>query len=268
MAGEMEFGYNVTSIVQTGQSVANFGFYFVLFVLIGLILFLVMNYFSFGISFRIKEIINGRKVIKYTKCKIKKNKDGSVVLKLRSWNPFDKFELPCPPDEAIEIDIKGRRIIEAYQTSTNEYIYLKDNSKLVEIPKEILDNPDPYDKYKKTKEWKEKNNVISAYEPITANQRMFFIGQIRKAHEKKQKTIMDLIRDIAPLMALIIIVVCFMLFFGKAVQPMIDVGGQMVALQEKNIEYVKEVRMLKQDVQQIKAEIIKQNEQNPVEAPN
>lgn len=262
----IDTGINVGQAVGTVSSVGIWLFFFAILLVVFLYF---VNYTSYKVNFRVKKIVNGRKIIINTKAKIKKNSDGMVILELRQKNPFSKaIQLPAPPEEAIELNAKGKECIEAYKTSTGEYIYLKDISTIPEIPKDILNINDALERYRKINEWKKANGVINAYQPLTSNQRMFFTGQIRKAHEKKQRSVMDLIRDLAPLMAIVIMFVMFLLFFGKAVQPFMDMSEKAIALQKENVAYVEQIKEMKSDIQTIKNEVMQNNEQVQANPPN
>lgn len=260
-----EVGLNVTSLSQTASAGADMLLIFLGFLSVLLMVLWFAHWTSFKVEFRIKELVNGRKLLRKTKAKIKKYKDGLAVVQLRGPFPWGLVELPAPPEEAIEIDYKGFRHIEAYRTATNEYIYLKDTSKLPEVPKELLDMDDGYEKTFRIKEWKTKNNVVNSYQPITANQRMFFIGQIRKAHDKKKTGVMEILRDALPFMAFIIFVVMIMVFWGKFMAPANDMMAKANELMQKNIEFEEhkiELEQLKNDIQVIKQEVIRGNQNN------
>ena len=203
----------------------------------------VMGRFKHNV--RVKKVINGRFIIKNDKARDFKDKEGVLW-----WKLFKHKDLiPVPPSEAVEVDHRGKLTVDVYRTESGDYTYLKDTHQFIEPPDKILSIVDDKKRVVALKEWRAKNNVIEAYQPITTKQRMVFIKQIRKAHDKKTKNWQEYILPVAGLAALVMIVIALMVFWGDIAKPAIEgkqLTKQIIDVQKETVQILKEI---KQDVQ-------------------
>ena len=126
----------------------------IMFVLFGLIILalilIILDQKKYIHKFRVREVTNNRKIIKDTRAKEFKNKDdGALYWKLKST----KEVLPVPPSEAIEVDSKGHKCVEAYKLPTGEYAYISDGKQFKEIPSDILNERDEATRNQLLAEW-------------------------------------------------------------------------------------------------------------------
>ena len=234
-------------------------FYFVLFVAIAGVIFYFMWFISFKQNLIIKKKMNNGMKRNVRKCKIIVKKDGQSFLQVRNPNPMTKILHPTPPLDCIETGERGKEYISAYETETGELIYIKDSGKIPELPKEILEIQDLFARAEAIRNWKKENNVIDAYKPITANQRTFYLGQIRQANEKTKKTVMELIRDLAPVMAIVVMFAIMLIFGGKLYEPATKLGEQVVEHDKLVLQLANKIDEIDNNVQRIVNEDKQQN---------
>jgi len=179
---------------------------------------------SFKIKVTIREIVdeNSNKVIMYDRAKVWVDKKGN------KWYKFLKLKRkePMPPSSAIKITHKGKKQVEYYLTEDG-----------VLIP--IVDSFD-YEKYKEENQEKIQEYIKSAkdaktkipfakdiFQPFTTNQRALMINELDASDEYKKKSLRDLIAQAIPYIALVMIITVFLIFFGEAVNPIMEVGDKV-----------------------------------------
>lgn len=218
---------------------------------IGLIAVFVWSYLGkFKHKFRVKEVINNRKIIIDDKAREFKDKDGTPYWHLLKL----KDKIPVPPPEAIEIDQKGKKCVEAYKTATGEFIFCCDKNQIKELPQEIKDIKDAEERKLRIKQWQKENNTVDAFQPLSTNQRLILIKQVVKAQEKRTKKWQDYIMPVVGAAALTVIVVALMVFYadmGKPLLQMADKINQNEQLHKDQLELMKEIN---NDIQIIKEE--------------
>ncbi len=178
---------------------------------------------QFKHKFRIRELVNGRTIIIDDKARNFKDKQGVEYWQLLKRNK----KVQIPPSEAIEIDFRGKKCVEAYKTETGEFVYLKDNGS---IDKAEAD----------------------AMQPLTTKSRVILVNEIAKAHMKRTKKWEDYIIPIAGISALVVIVISLMIFYGDMAKPLITMGGQLNAHAEIQTHQLEILREIKNDVQTIR----------------
>jgi len=178
------------------------------FVIFGLIVFLMIKQSQFKHKVIIKSVVNGVKINRYDKFRIKKDKQSGETYWVFKKS---KHVLPPFPEEAVEVDAKGKYHIVCY-----------------DIEGSIIPTTDPFDLKNKN----ERQELIKAVRPLTTSQRSFLVNQSMKAVRGKKNTIGELITMAAPYLMMLLIVVCFMIFFGEVVKPAQELGEQVKASQQ------------------------------------
>jgi len=230
---------SLDKIIYTGQIIVGV-------LLLALIAIILFRFLSYKNKFRIKEVVKGRYIIHDDKYKEWKDKDGIVWCRLLKRREITTL----PPPEAIELDKKGNKVVEAYRLSSGEYIYAKDVSE--PIPLSIQNITDTATRDQTVKTWlKEHGNVIAAYQPLTSNQRLIFLGQLEKAYARKTKQWQDYLLPMTSIAALLILVVCLMIFWGDIAKPIIEANQQQIALQTLQKEQLQLIKEIKYSIQQI-----------------
>lgn len=238
------------------------GIFNVLLLVIVLVLAIVLIVFfvfirKFKHKFRIREVINGRKIIRDEKAREVKSDDGVIYWQLLNSRVY----VEIPPSEAIDVDFKGRKCVEAYRVETGEFVWAVDNAQMKEPPADLFSKP-PKDvlkieeevvreqglkewRQKVLKEWQKKNNIIAAFQPLTTKQRLIYINQIKKAYARRTKPWQEYILPIVGIGALVILVVSLMIFWGDLAQPLLDMKNKQIQqdqIQQETLQIIKEIK--------------------------
>lgn len=159
-------------------------------------------YLSFKHPIRIRQLVNGRILVRDVKARKFKNK--TEVEQLLIWNPRIKTGLP--PDDCVDINIKGKLVAELELTVDGTVRWLK---------------------------YEHQNTKLVAF---TSEERTMLIHQFRESQQYKTSSWMDKLIVFAPIIAIMMILVLFMIFFNEAVAPTIELanvlGGTATAMTE------------------------------------
>lgn len=232
------------------------GLYIVIFgaIALGLTLF-ILHISQYKHKFRIKEVINGRKIIKDDRAREFRDKhDKSWYWKLMKA----KEKIPIPPPEAIEVDRKGRKCVEAYKLSTGEFVYSKDIVQFKEPPEEILNIEDPNKRKVKLEEWKKKyrdQKIVDSSQLLSTNQRLILINQIRKSEARRKKKITEVLPTIAAIAALTILVVAMMIFYEDMGKPLLAMGDKITQWNDQQTEQLRIMQEMQQNIQSIREDM-------------
>jgi len=188
---------------------------------------------KFKYKVRIREIVNGRKVIIDDRARLVK-KDG-----LEYWQLMKlKDKLPLPPPEVIDIDNKGKRVVEVYRTEKGEHFWVHDN------------------------------HIVKDFQPITTEERAFLINSYKRSEERRGKKWTEHLPMLAGLAALVLIVICLMVFYNDMAKPLLEMGEKYNANKELDLQILQEVKYLKDDVQVLKSEkVYEEGTTNPISPP-
>ena len=218
------------------------------FTIVCVILFLIYVK-SFKHKIRIKEITNGRKLIKDDFYKEIKKKDGTIWYRLFK----SRVDIPTMPTEAIEQDSKGRKILEVYKLETGEFIPIVDKNHT--IPDNILKIDDKSKRQEEINKYlKENKNVICSLDPLTTEQRITIVDQCFKANSKTTKTMSETILQIAPLVLMAMIIICAFAFWGELGKPVVEINKDKTTQLQLQKEIVTQLVELKKEVQTLQAE--------------
>lgn len=197
-------GFNAGNLVNSGMdALTTVILWLLLLVGIGVIIFLVYYLMSFKHKVRLRKIVKGRVFIIDDRAK-EVRKDGAVWWKLLKT----KIKQTAPPESAIEITKKGKLIAEGYLTNDDRIVWRSDVVKEDNF-KEDLDEVD------------------GDYRIFGSEERALYIQEMREAETYKKKNITDLIAAAAPYLAIIIILVCFLIFFNDVVQPVKELADSI-----------------------------------------
>jgi len=202
---------------------------------------------KFKHNVRIKEVVNGRKIIFDDRAKDILD-DGVAYWKLMKRKDI----ISVPPPEAIELSNKGKKCVECYRTETGEYIYSKDIADIKGVPNTLLQIKDKGVREKEIADWKEKNKVIDSFQPFTSKQRLILINQLKKAEAKRKKDWKDMIPSIVSIGALLILVVSLMIFYADMAKPLLDMGSRLNTNEEIKLQQLEVINQIKNDIQVIR----------------
>ena len=261
------------------------------FVVLGVFIYLILKYKH---RVRIREIIKGRKVIFDYKAR-DKTVDGVHYWRIAGEKQKERRLIPVPPTEAIEINSKGKKVIEAYRFPTNEVSYIKDTAQVEEppeilysddlLPDDIINIEDEKEREKEIQlfrteilaQWKKDNHIIEAFQPLTTVQRSTMVHQLVKAEQRKKNSLWDSIPQVVSIAAAVLLVVCLMIFWGDIAKPVLDgkeINRINMEIQRETVEILREV---KQGIQVIEGQqgeleqrldMMEEEQQKIEEAPN
>lgn len=221
---------------------------------------------------RIKEITSDSKIIKNVyRASEFLDERGVLMWKLKMPLMEAMFEknkmkksIPQPPEQVIEIDRKGNKWADCYMFESGEVVFAKDNIKLVtgetlkdklrNFPKDVqleIDNEkdlvkkkELISKYRKQiiKEL-EKEQIVFPYEPITTNQRIIYIDNIRKAEQRRnKKDLMQQIISLALIGMCVMMVIGVIIFIENLTAPAKEANSQRIEIQKIETEQIKILR--------------------------
>lgn len=183
----------------------------VIVVVIGIVLYVR----TYDYKVRIRELTGSNvRLIHDTTGKLKQDKDNISYLRLFVKKGIHEF-LPVPPEEAIDYDPKKRKkIVEVWYSDESGYVFVKDSNK------------------------------IEGLEPFPTNQRILYTNQIRKKELNKKVPWTQYLPFIASGLVLVIVVAIMLIFWGQAVQPMIDIGEKYNGLLDKTDKILEKATLL------------------------
>ena len=203
-----------TEIVDITQSmnISGFGssmatiFYWLVF-LVGFagLMWWVYRQLQFKHDFIIHDMTREGTITIKDKLWVKKNvKTGTIEWRLKK----SRCRVPIAPKDAISLGIKGRYFIEAFRTVDGEYDYI---------------NVD----------WSKADAVGSKF-PLRNNDKDFYAQEVVDAEKYKQKNSWkDVAIVAAPYLAIIIIFVCFLVFFDQVLVPAQELAGTISGATDK-----------------------------------
>jgi len=177
----------------------------VVIILVGALIWYVM---SFKYKVRVKEIVRGRMLVRDDMGKPWKNKkNGTIWWKLLKY----RRTIPEPPTDCVDITNKGKKVTEFFRTGDDQFIPIS-----VEFDYEAFKG--------------------QGFKPYNTNQRSMLVQEHREAEDYKKKTWGDKLMQLFPFIAVIMILIVFMLFFGEVVAPTKELAQSNQAMAEKLIE--------------------------------
>ena len=193
------------------------------------------------------------------------NKEGVLYWQLDKERSKEIKNIPIPPAGAINIAKRGKKSVTCFRTPTGEYIFLgRDNVNLNNIPnlnrgipKEIVELKDEakkqilIKKYQQIqlKKWKLNNKGIlleGTHQPFTSKQRMVIVNNFEKAKTRKGFSLKEHIPMMVSIGALVILVVCLMIFWGDIAKPVLEarqIGIQEQTIQKESLEILREIKL-------------------------
>ena len=247
----------------------DFWMYTIIFIILGLGGFYVWMESKFRHKVIMKDVVGGRVIIRIFKAMEFTDKDKSSWWKLSGEKNKEKKLIPVPPEEVIDIDHKGKKIVQGYRFETGEIVFIRDDwsieepPKFEELPKELLDKIEEekdttkkkeiLEEYKKLEiaKWKKNNKVITPFQPVTSNQRMGYFNNIKKAESRKGFDWKEKIVPITAFASLTIIIIGLMVMYGEIAAPVLDANDQAIALRKLDVEQLSLLAEIKLGIQRI-----------------
>lgn len=138
-------------------------------------------------------------------------KTGSVW-----WVAFSnkKVRIPEPPADCIDVGKRGRKYVECYRMSEDEYAFIND---------EGLSNS--------------KSKIIQSFKPFDVVQRQVIVSQFTKAEELKAKNfVKENLVPMTAILALVVIIIMLIVFWGDIAKPALESHSLALKTQEQNIQ--------------------------------
>lgn len=252
MADDLGLGFDTAAVMQGAtetMSMVFTGIIIGVFILIlAALAFFLYDYQRKNIKFRIRQVTgSGSCKIIDTRAFEKKDADGNLVWKL----VHKGYELPVPPEDAVHLDMKGKKVVEAYLFGTGQFVYTADRPKTRIIPQDIFNITDKVRRSELMREWIAEHQVSYPLEPFTTNQRSILINQIHKAQTRKRFKWQDHIPTMVSVTAMVMIVFGLMIFWGDIAKPALEskemsreIVGMMKQIQETNLQIKNDVQVI------------------------
>lgn len=166
-----------------------------------LIVYGIFYLLSFKHRVRIRQLgKDGRELV--IDDKAREFKDKSRVRKWKLLWTGQVVELP--PDDCIDITKKGKIVSECYRTADGTIIWIRSRFDLEHFQ---TAHPD--------------------FEPFKTEERVMAVHEYRQAEEYKNRGWSDKLFQMAPVLAVIMILVIFMIFFNQVVAPTRDLASNL-----------------------------------------
>lgn len=198
------------------------------------------------------------------------NKGGVIYWQLDKERNKELKNIPVPPAGAINIAKRGKKSVTCFRTPTGEYLFLGKSdvnlSKAPDLnkgmPQEILDLKDDTKRLElirkfqaiALKKWKLMNKGIllhGMYQPFTSKQRMVIVNNFEKAKTRRGFSLKEHIPMIVSIGALVILIVCLMIFWGDIAEPALkskQLTKEIVDTQKETLVILREIRQGQQTV--------------------
>lgn len=130
------------------------------------------------------------------------------VLYWKSLPFYPKLQIPEPPQSVTDIGKKGKKYVEAYRLSEDEFVFIDDKG--IKITKDDRGKIQAYDIGEDGKTKK-----IDSFQPFTATQRQVLVHQFVKSDEiSKKKWGVAEIMGMASMGSLVMVIMMMLLFGG------------------------------------------------------
>lgn len=184
------------AVLTTGMDAVTQTIYYVLITaLIGAILWGSMYLLSFKHLVRVRQKTAGGYIVIDTKAREFKTKEGITKWRILK---YIKTAIVAPTNNCLEITGKGKYSAECQRA---------------------LDG---------TITWSVKDDTGKVTGEVTTEERLITLSEMRRAEEYKKQKLSDKLFQLAPIMALLIILVLFMVFFSDVVQPTKELGDRLI----------------------------------------
>lgn len=180
-----------------------------------IVIMLAIGAFIFGVmwmlSYNKKKVILFKKTSNGMMMKTYKAKQITAKGSIKKWKLFGDWRTTeLPPDECVFPDEKGRL--------TAVGVLLEDNIVWLQDFKIDLNS---------------KKLTSINFEPFTAADRATLVHEYRESDNYRKKKIGEMLLAAAPIIAVVIILSVFMIFFNDTVRPSMELGDKLIAVADK-----------------------------------
>lgn len=235
--------------------------------------FFIYQMAQYKCRLRVRKLTNGAKIVKDYRVKEFEDKDGVVWWRVAGEKRPTQRLISCPPEAAIDINDKGKKTAECYETETGDKIWIQDKAQVGVFPEELLDEKyhpkdiadmkDGKEKDAKIalwekaqrKEWKDANKVVEAYKPLTTNQRLVLINNIRKAEARRGFDWKAQLIPVVALGSLVLVILGGLIFLPDVIKTVADKDTQATQFQAAQLETVKILKEIHTGQQRIEKDV-------------
>lgn len=208
---------------NTASSITTFLlWFFIIAAVIGLLLF-ILWYSSYNVRVRLRFRTSTSDLIRDVKGKIIKGRDGIERL-FYIDKAFKIKRVPPPPPDAVSLNEKGKRFVELEMSDEGGTRYI------------IKDRED------------------HRFHPFSSNDRMFYINELKKAEERKKKTLGELVLMLTPFVVLLIILAMVFGFWDQITEPSIRAMNTMNSITANQAEITESLKEIIKHEQIIREE--------------
>lgn len=196
MADFMDMSGWANGAAKIGKSIYDMGVWVILLALIGILIGIIIWYFSFKNTVIVRQRTKNGKRIRVCMAK-RVIRDGVSYWRIREF----RQDVTPPPPDAIETRINGRLHAECYWSD---------------------DNPEPV--------WiKDTNNQEVAFQPFVTQERALHVERLTRAMARKKRSVIDIVLQLAPLFTMIIFIVIVFAFWGDITAPQVEISKSQAA---------------------------------------
>lgn len=178
---KMQFDWFMVSLICLGLIVLGFGAYV-----------FIRSQYRFNVV--VRELTgNGAMLISFDRAKRTIDKEANT----ETWKLWkEKVELPPPPQNAVEIDTRGRKFAEVYKLGDYEFAWVVDDH-TKETIRALIE-----------KDAKSKGlSTMASWKSASASSKFAWLNQTKKAFAMKGKGLMDFLMATLPFILLIVVLV-------------------------------------------------------------
>ena len=253
------------ALMQTVQMVMVFLVFAVLAIGIA---FFIIRALRFKYRVAIRDVVNGRAIVKLVKAREFTDKKGVNYWKLKGIRNPDERLMDVPDSRCIDTDEKGNKWVEVYRLPTGGYIPIYDLANLGTIPddidsiastkqleaKELIikENKEGLERDQKILAWKKsvialwikENGFDKAFRPFTTQDRQAVVNNIKDAQERKHKGFMEQLPSIVAIGSMALIIVCLLIFAPDWFEAKNNLNTQQAAV----VGTLKEIALIQKDI--------------------
>lgn len=240
MATDLGLGIDTSALAgytaSFGQVMVQLLMYGVLLAVVGFAAWYVWRILQFKHKVRIRFITGGKtRYIIDDRAKEFKEEGKVTFWKLLKT----KRMIPIPPAEAINLGKNGKFHVECYYTDDEGFVPAKDSDALMKV------------------HWsKDTETIDKPLDPLTTNQKLILINQIKKAQANRQQTLTELLFKMAPIIAIVIIMMVLFMFWSDITAPMERVSAQNAQVAKENARLLSSIEAIKFNIQTIESETV------------
>jgi len=226
-----------------------------LFPLIGIIFITVILCYMKSNRLVIRRDIDGKSIIDgyYWMLPKKDKKDGTIWWVSVPWQK--KLKIQEPPNEVMDINPRGKKWVEVFRLSEDEYCFIKNAG----LKKEnITERYDPNNK--ETGMTKGTKNV---FQPFSLVQRETVIQQYKKANAEQTKDKLMMLINNIPVIVLGMVIILGMIYAGDISTAFSKVGGQAEGLITKATKLLQSTQSAVGDIVPQQSDGISQASEEP-----